>query len=277
MTTRLFPLALFGFVLGCVESTKEEVDSDGDGLTDTQEEEFGSDPNSADSDEDGVDDATEYEMGLDPNSVDSDGDGYEDSWEIAEGSDPADESSLIYKGGWPYQPDKDSYNAPTSTAETDSSLGSALPRFELMDQFGEQVDIYDFAGQGKYIVVDVSAMWCPPCQSMASWLAGNDYDGWGSYVPNVADKVHNGEIYWITVLGENNNGRVPTEENLYSWYTDYPDDNIPVFADTSNKDIAGLYVEVGWPTILVFDQDLKLVAKPTSNNTWAGLEYANDL
>ena len=47
-----------------------------------------------DSDGDGLSDQQEYELGTDPQSADSDGDGYSDGEEVAAGSDPKDTESL---------------------------------------------------------------------------------------------------------------------------------------------------------------------------------------
>jgi minor extracellular serine protease Vpr len=47
-----------------------------------------------DSDGDGLSDQQEYELGTDPQSADSDGDGYSDGEEVAAGSDPKDAESL---------------------------------------------------------------------------------------------------------------------------------------------------------------------------------------
>ena len=93
------------------------TDTDGDGLTDAQEAQIGSDPNAIDTDGDGVDDYTEvvtyatdptnpdtdgdtlpdgdeiYTYGTDPTSADTDGDGASDSEEINAGTDPFDASS----------------------------------------------------------------------------------------------------------------------------------------------------------------------------------------
>jgi cysteine-rich repeat protein len=49
------------------------LDSDGDGLTDREEAELGTDPNNSDSDADGVGDADEVEAGTDPNDPDDPG------------------------------------------------------------------------------------------------------------------------------------------------------------------------------------------------------------
>jgi MYXO-CTERM domain-containing protein len=59
------------------------ADTDGDGLTDTEEGNLGTDPNSADSDGDGLDDGQEVHVyGTDPGNTDTDGDGLSDGDEV---------------------------------------------------------------------------------------------------------------------------------------------------------------------------------------------------
>ena len=55
----------------------------------------------ADSDEDGLSDGEEDQYGSDPLSEDSDGDTYWDAWEVTEDTDPTDPDSRIYTGYWP--------------------------------------------------------------------------------------------------------------------------------------------------------------------------------
>jgi hypothetical protein len=98
--------------LGTSGLTPTKDDSDGDGLTDTQEKELGTDPNNPDTDGDGLNDGAEVNTtktdplnpdtdgdGLsdgdevlkhktDPNKKDTDGDGLEDGKEIEIGTDP---------------------------------------------------------------------------------------------------------------------------------------------------------------------------------------------
>jgi len=85
--------------------------------------------------------------------------------------------------------------------------------------------------------------------------------------------VHNGDIYWLTILGENDNGRIPTLENLQDWYNDYPDPLVPVLADTDGNDYVSSLLQGGWPTIYVFDENLELVAGPTSQSHYYALEF----
>lgn len=243
------------------EGEAEEVDSDGDGLTDTEEADAGTDPATADSDGDTITDAEELDMGIDPLSTDSDGDGYDDEDEIAEGSDPADAESKIYTGGWPYNPNKDDITDPGWDSDPDE--GQTLPHFEMVDQFGEMVDIYDFAQPGKFMILDVSARWCSYCQEMAKWMDGESnfygqYYGDEEWYSDVADAVDNGDIYWVTVLVENMRGGPPDVSTVESWYGDYPDPLIPVLADEDQAMIDYLGRDLyGYPTLFLVDENMQ--------------------
>ena len=64
------------------------TDSDGDGVSDEQEKEDGTDPNNPDTDGDGLTDGEEKEHGTDPKNPDTDGDGVNDGDEVKDGTDP---------------------------------------------------------------------------------------------------------------------------------------------------------------------------------------------
>ena len=72
------------------ESTQPRVvDKDGDGLTDSEEIELGTDPNNSDSDDDGLSDLDEIKIyQTNPLKFDTDNDGYSDNDEILAGYDP---------------------------------------------------------------------------------------------------------------------------------------------------------------------------------------------
>lgn len=85
----LVSLLLFGGVAlqyGCSSSkdtTQQQVDTDGDGLTDAQEAQLGTDPNKADTDGDGLTDGDEVnQYKTDPLTADTDGDGLNDGDEV---------------------------------------------------------------------------------------------------------------------------------------------------------------------------------------------------
>ena len=71
------------------------VDKDEDGLTNTEELGYGTDPNDADTDNDGLNDGLELNVySTDPFDQDSDNDGYLDGIEAFNGSDPANYGSI---------------------------------------------------------------------------------------------------------------------------------------------------------------------------------------
>lgn len=268
-----FPLLALTACIGGDPQDPTPVDTDGDGLSDAEEAEFGSDPDLADTDGDGLDDLSEMELGSDPNATDTDGDGYEDGWEASEGSDPADATSVIYVGGWPYNPTKDDLADPGwegAAAEKDAMV----PRVVYLDQHGDMVDIYDFAQQGKPIVFDISATWCPPCNGMADWISGQGDDyGFGNSWPNVPAAVANGDVYWITVLGQKDNGDLPTQKTLEKWAEAYPDEHVPVLAD--DGEFQDMYVSA-WPTLFIVDENM-VITKDSFDDYTKVLTKVNNL
>jgi len=95
---------------------------------------------SLDSDSDGLDDCTEEDLGLDPNNEDSDGDGLTDAAEVDCGTSALDPADTCYACGW-------GKNDPGDITATGAALGDVMENISLVDQCGEMVDIYDFAGE----------------------------------------------------------------------------------------------------------------------------------
>ena len=71
------------------KAEEEPVDTDGDGLSDEEEGERGTDPNDPDTDGDGVSDYDEVIWGIDPLNPDTDGDGLNATEGSVYGTEPA--------------------------------------------------------------------------------------------------------------------------------------------------------------------------------------------
>lgn len=243
----------------------EDVDTDGDGLTDSREADLGTDPSAEDSDEDGLADGQEVdELGTDPLAEDSDGDGYLDPWEVAEGSDPADAESLIYTGGWPYNPNKDQIEDPGFGQK--AKEGRTMPRFAWTDQYGEEVDVYDFAGHGKPVVVDLSGAWCYWCQETAKLLEGKRSALGGYGYDDLDVYLEEGDFYWITVLDADVSGRSIDADEVAEWYDEYTNPFIPVLAD-ENMELTAWFDPVGYPSILLLDENMEVTVYDENNYT----------
>ncbi|MFA6423658.1 MAG: hypothetical protein WCW17_04420 [Patescibacteria group bacterium] len=79
-----------------VVPTPEEVDSDGDGLTNVEEVAPGTDTTKADTDDDGLTDGEEINLYFtDPLNLDTDGDGYSDGSEVQNGYNPKGPGKLL--------------------------------------------------------------------------------------------------------------------------------------------------------------------------------------
>lgn len=211
-----------------------------------------------DSDGDGLTDAEEGALGSDPNAVDSDGDGYGDGDEVAVGVDPTDPESRIYTGGWPYYADKDALGGEPPELGALPGPGDLFARFALPDQYGDLVDVFDFYNDTRPVVIDISAQWCVPCVAYATWLeGGEDPDLHGDVWPAGPDVVSRGDVYWITIIAEDEGHLPSTPEAAVEWAASFPLEPVPVLADDDYlaTDYVGIF---GWPTIVLLEPDLTI-------------------
>ena len=223
-------------------------------------------------------------------NLDTDNDGYLDTDEITENTNPNDPFDKIYLGNWPYNQDKNSINSPltecpggvgcacTVNADCDNSNctkhfrgnfctlkeGDIFPEFKAIDQFGDEVNIYDFANQGKYILVELGATWCGPCNTLAAYFTYNEKDItstsiWKPQYDNLYDWIHNNQIYFITVLYEDEFRDNATNYTVEEWYDNYPDDNIPILADV-NKLLHGIVKPTGIPVVILLDENMNILS-----------------
>lgn len=283
------PLALAVLLVGCKGDSdgdgltnKEEkelgtdvdkADTDGDGLDDAAELDAGADPLKPDSDDDGLDDGEEVDLGSSPVLLDSDEDGYSDFDEVTEGSDPADADDRIYKGNWPYNPNKADLGEVAWSGEP-LQIGDTFGLFtEGKDQFRQKVDIRDFASRGQYIVIDASATWCVPCQNTAAWLAkgaADDVYGYEESYKKVRKAVDDGELTWITFMTDNDVGGEIVFADVKDWDTNFPNEKVPVITDVDQTLLYAVNLEepyLIWPSFVVVDENLEVVYRGGGTDT----------
>jgi hypothetical protein len=98
-----------------------------------------------DEDEDGL--LLEEDYGTDPENPDSDGDNHLDGDEVSAGHSPTDPADHPYFGGWTVDLD-----CRDSIVATGDAVGDVMADFELTDQYGETLRLYDFCGRTVYLV-----------------------------------------------------------------------------------------------------------------------------
>ncbi len=252
-----------------------DADSDDDGLTDGEElREYGTDPMRADSDGDGLTDGEEVlEHGSDPISFDTDGDGRTDGDEVADGSDPnvpnpgdtdgdgwLDEDEELAGSdpenpfSWPFGtgqwPDFSDTAAADGVVGSGYGIGDIMPDSTLMDQFGNDVSLYQF--YGYMIILEFGAGWCGPCQSAApeSQIMWEEYREQGVVVIHVMT----GDWY----------DDPPDQAFLMEWATDFGLD-LPVLGGDENvgDDMYWSFEDAGTieayiPAFVIIDRQMEI-------------------
>ena len=205
------------------DSEDPNADDDGDGLTNGEEADYGTDPNAADSDEDGLVDGDEVEWG----------------------SDPLNMYSWPGGGIWP---DRSGYAADDGINGTTLAIGETFPNFTTFDQIGNDVQLYQF--YGSVILLDFSAVWCPPCNDVAEDAAAV----WETYRDDGFVIIH--------AMTDDNQYNPPSVEVLERWAYVYGLD-FPVLGGEVPGDTFGALYNAGLangsiPYFVLLDQNLKI-------------------
>lgn len=198
-----------GGLAGCQPSA--EADPAGKaGTTDA-----GCDP-LTDADGDGLDACTEADLGTDDTRADSDGDGATDGEEVDCRSDPLDTAEQCYACGW------DRGDPGTLTA-TGAAEGDTIANLSFVDQCGESVDLWDFAG--THTVLFMTAAWCPQCLEEARALP----DEAATLAAETGVPVQG-----IVALYEGRTAGVPTADDVVPYAEEIDAETFPVLGDTAS-------------------------------------------
>ena len=229
---------------GCIpnekaqDSAQDTTAEAGDGQTGTtgivSEDPPGADDWNNDSDTDSEDSADSEE----------DADTDSDSGGEAPLESYADCSNVI---DWRYEPDPLSHPC----------------NFRLVDQNGNNVDLYDY--EGDVIMLDFSTIWCGVCKTVAA------------HVQQMHDSLD--PFSAITILTEDSYGNRPGVDDLQDWATEYNITTSPVLAGTD--DLLGENPDQwnvnGIPCFFVIDKDFYLRKMQPGWNETTMTEYIENL
>ncbi len=168
----------------------------------------------ADDDADGLTGCEEEELGLDPASADTDGDGTPDGDELACLSDPLDADETCYACGW-------LRSDPGTLVSTGSAEGDTVANLTFVDQCGDSVDLWDFAGQWR--LAFLTTQWCGACLEEAMEL-----EAWGETY-----RADTGvDFGYLLVLFQDVWAEAPTGETAVDYAAEIGATTLPVLADT---------------------------------------------
>lgn len=125
-------------------------------------------------------------------------------------------------------------------------VGDRVCDFERPDSSGTSISLYDFSGSP--IVLDLSAMWCGPCQAAAA------------DTNNIVSRYSDNNLRYITVLFEDLQGDHPEADDLQQWVDNFSITEPVLGSDYSllNADSTQGFPLRAWPTFILIDEDLTI-------------------
>ena len=145
---------------------------------------------------------------------------------------------------------------PFATWETCSQTEGDHPcNFTLLDQNNEDVSLYDF--YGSTIILDLSAMWCGPCQA-----AGSD-------VQATVDRFADDDIRYITVLIEDLQAGPVDQLEAQTWASTLGIETEPILQ--GSRDLLNANAAIGWPlqswpTFVLITSEMEIYVFQTGYN-----------
>ena len=235
----LFSLAIpLTLGVACLDLSKDDEDDEDGG--------------SNDSDGDGLSDGDEADLGTDPDDEDSDGDGLSDGDEVDAGTSPTNPYSMTYEyggynvGNCDAPPEGTGPTGPNNDYYDTFQEGDIADNFTLVDQYGQDVHLYSFCGQ--QIMIAFGASWCGPCQQLAA------------EVQDLQDEYGPNGFQAIEILIENQSSQPPDQDDLLDWEADGNMTTIPVLADGAYE--VWPYYELDWgiPSVVHIGPDMTVLS-----------------
>lgn len=142
------------------------------------------------------------------------------------------ETDVSAASRWPTYEEKDALGDPDPSS-IHPSTGSAVPRLRTVDQFGEDVDLYDFAGSEAPIVFQMVYPELERSMELGRLLTDGSGPLADGPLGSLREAVDDGDLLYVRVLSVKSltTGGIATDEDLARWDSQYPADTSPLLLD----------------------------------------------
>jgi len=162
-----------------------------------------------------------------------------------------------YACGWPKS------DAPEYAGDYVGEIGATLPDGAFTDICDEPVRLHDFAGE--YLIVDISAMDCGPCQQ-----AAGEEEAFVEEMAAAGTPVH---VTTLLAPSLSDTAGTPTHRELQQWIDAF-ELTSPVLADRVwGLSVIGQQIpdEFGYPTFVIVSPDLEILDIQVGYGGWDGM------